>query len=286
MGPLCGVFDQRAAELLVHHADTLGFDAISVGGIISWLMECLAEGDLKPEEIGIDGIPVFTAENFRVVEDSLHNGQIGMQMLNQIITDNGKINLNEGARKFARHLAWEKGKNVLDKFVYVGFARHGWIVPNQYWSPGVLSPMAIMGKYYMNYGKDFIEPRELGREDAKRMIMELMMDNMGICRFHRAWAEDIMPEIIEQLFGLKEEFLASLKLTASRINSRNASTFWESERNIDFIHSFLLKKQNEDGVDDPSLRDWLKRFSDDKYKAALDFWYDMHKGIHESLREF
>jgi len=286
MGPLCGVFDQRAAELLVHHADTLGFDAISVGGIISWLMECLAEGDLKPEEIGIDGIPVFTAENFRVVEDSLHNGQIGMQILNQIITDNGKINLNEGARKFARHLAREKGKNVLDKFVYVGFARHGWIVPNQYWSPGVLSPMAIMGKYYMNYSKDFIEPRELGREDAKRMIMELMMDNMGICRFHRAWAEDIMPEIIEQLFGIKEEFLASLKLTASRINSRNASTFWESERNIDFIHSFLLKKQNEDGVDDPSLRDWLKRFSDDKYKAALDFWYDIHKGIHESLREF
>ena len=100
MGPLCGVFDQRAAEALVHHADTLGFDAISAGGIISWLMECLAEGDLKPEEIGIDGIPVFTAENFRVVEDSLHNSQIGMQIINQIVTDDGKINLNEGARKF------------------------------------------------------------------------------------------------------------------------------------------------------------------------------------------
>ncbi|MHC4582100.1 MAG: aldehyde ferredoxin oxidoreductase C-terminal domain-containing protein, partial [Planctomycetota bacterium] len=32
MGPLCGVFDQRAAEKLTHHADMYGFDAISVGG--------------------------------------------------------------------------------------------------------------------------------------------------------------------------------------------------------------------------------------------------------------
>lgn len=286
MGPLCGVFDQRAAEMLNHQADTLGFDAISVGGILSWLMECLAEGDLKPEELGVDDIPVFKPEGFKVIEDSMHNGKIGMQMLNQMVTDNGKINLKEGARKFARHLAREKGKKILDRFVYVGFARHGWVVPNQYWSPGVLSPMAIMGKYYMNYGKEFIEPRDLGREDAHRMIKELMMDNMGICRFHRAWAEDIMPEIVEQIFGFKDEFIASLKLTASRTNSRNASTFWESERNIDFVHSFLVKKHNEDGDNNPKLLEWLKRFNDDKNKAALDFWYEIHKGIHESLREF
>jgi glyceraldehyde-3-phosphate dehydrogenase (ferredoxin) len=113
-----------------------------------------------------------------------------------------------------------------------------------------------------------------------------MMDNMGICRFHRAWAEDIMPEIVEQLFGFKEEFVESLRLTASRINSRNASIFWETERNIDFVHSFLLKKHNEDGVDNPKLIEWINRFNEDKNKAALDFWYDIHKGIHESLREF
>jgi glyceraldehyde-3-phosphate dehydrogenase (ferredoxin) len=32
MGPLCGIFDQRAAERLNHQADMYGFDAISVGG--------------------------------------------------------------------------------------------------------------------------------------------------------------------------------------------------------------------------------------------------------------
>ena len=44
MGPLCGIFDQRAAEQLNHHADRLGFDAISVGGTLAWLLDCLDDG--------------------------------------------------------------------------------------------------------------------------------------------------------------------------------------------------------------------------------------------------
>jgi len=286
MGPLCGIFDQRAAELVNHHADTLGFDAISVGGILSWLLECIDEGLIKPEELGVTDFPVFEPKDFNVVDDSMHNAQICIQLLDQMVKENGKIDLSKGARKYARHLARVKGKEVLDKFVYAAFARQGWIVPNQYWSPGVLSPMAIMGKYYMNYGKDFIPPRELGREDARRLIKELQMDNLGICRFHRAWAEDIMPEIIDSLFGIKNEFLKSLSLTASRITSRNASVFWESERNIDFVHSFLLKKKNEDSVNNQELDFWLSRFDKNKNEAALDFWYEIHKGIHETLREF
>ena len=286
MGPLCGVFDQRAAELLNHHADTLGFDAISVGGILSWLMECLADGLILPEDIGVTRKPFFKPEGFKVVEDSMHNAQLGVAMLDQMAKENGAISLVQGARKFARQLARKKGQGILDRFVYTAFARQGWIVPNQYWSPGVMSPMAIMGKYYMNYGKEFIPPRELGRENARRMIKELMMDNTGVCRFHRAWAEDIMPDIIDSLFGHKDEFLKSLKLTASRINSRNASIFWESERSIDFIYTFLKKKRNEDGDTSTELNQWIERFNQDKKQAALDFWYEIHKGIHETLREF
>jgi glyceraldehyde-3-phosphate dehydrogenase (ferredoxin) len=137
----------------------------------------------------------------------------------------------------------------------------------------------------MDYGKDFIPPRELGRKNAHRMIQELMLDNTGICRFHRAWAEDIMPEIIDKLFGYKKEFLDSLHQTAIRINSRNASIFWETERNIDFVHRFLIKKQEEDGETNPELDNWLIRFNEDKEKTAFDFWYEIHKGIHETLRE-
>ncbi len=286
MGPLCGIFDQRAAELLNHHADMLGFDAISVGGVLSWLMECLHTNLLTPQELGVDSKPIFEPVGFKVVEDSMHNAKIGIALLNQMVSEEGKINLSEGARKYGRHLARSKGKAVLDPFVYIAFARRGWIIPNQYWSPGAMSPMAVMGKYYMNYGKDFIPPRELGRENAKRMLKELVMDNMGICRFHRVWAEEMIPDIIESLYGLKEKYLESIKLTASRMNSRNASVLWESERSIDFVYSFLKKKKEEDGVKDANLDEWLARFAQNKKEAALQFWYEIHKGIQESLSEF
>lgn len=286
MGPLCGIFDQRAAEKVNHHADMLGFDAISVGGVLSWLMDCVADGLIKPEELGLNEAPIFSPNGFRVVEDSLHNANIAIALLDQMVNPNGAFHLREGARKFARHLARRKGTAVLDKFIYVGFARSGWMVPNQYWTPGVLSPMAIMGKYYMYYGKDFVPPRQLGRENAKRMLNELVMDNLGMCRFHRAWAEDILPEVIEKLYGMKDRFSRSLLLTASRINSRNASIFWESERNIDFVYTFLKKKKVVDGVSNPELDRWISLFEKDKRAAALDFWYDIHKGIHESLLEF
>ena len=160
----------------------------------------------------------------------------------------GILDLQEGARKFARRLARDKGKPVLDPFVYVPFARKGWMVPNQYWTPGVLSPMPIMGKYYMYYGNDFVPPRTLGRMNAERFREELILDNLGMCRFHRQWAEEMLPEIVGTLFGKKDEFLQTLHVTASRINSRNASMFWESARNADYVHTFLLRHRDVEGT--------------------------------------
>ncbi len=285
MGPLCGIFDQRAAELVNMKADSLGFDAISVGGVLSWLMECLHENLISPEDIGVKDKPVFTPDNFRLVEDSMHNANIAMAMLDEIAKPDSKINLMEGARKYGRNLARNNNKKILDLFIYNAYARHGWIVPNQYWTPGVLSPMSIMGKYYMNYGKEFIEPRELGRENARRMIKELMIDNLGICRFHRAWAEDLIPDIIEKLFGNKEGFLKSIELTASRIHSRNASIFWEAERNADYVQTFIEKRLRQ-GDTSEVTKLWSNKFKNNKKEAALEFWYEIHKGAHEVLREF
>jgi glyceraldehyde-3-phosphate dehydrogenase (ferredoxin) len=285
MGPLSGIFDQRAAEKLNHHSDMYGFDAISAGGVISWLMECLHEGSLTPKELGVEHVPVFSPKGFNVTSDSEHNAEIGMALLDAIVEKRNIINLEEGARKFAFRLSKEKGKKIIDSFVYTAYARKGWMVPNQYWTPGVLSPMPIMGKYYMYYGKDFLPPRELGRKNADRFQKELISDNSGMCRFHRGWAEGMIPEIIESLFGLKENFLKKISVTASRINSRNSSVFWESERNIDFIHTFLKRKQTVEGNNDAELVKWITAFETDKQEAALNFWYEIHKGIHESLKE-
>jgi len=284
MGPLSGIFDQRAAEKLNHHADMLGFDAISIGGFISWLMECMWEKLIDPAELGVDKMPVFSPDNFNIVNDSMHNADIGIQILDSIIE--GRIDLTQGARKFARHLARKKGKGVHDLFVYVAFARNGWVVPNQYWTPGTLSPMSIMGKYYMYYGMDFIPPRELGKRDADRLKKELISDNLGMCRFHRGWSEEMLPEIMESLYGMGEKFIESLSYTASRINSRNSSVFWESGRDIDFIYYFLKRKNVVEGNNDETLLYWIEYFERNKGEAALSFWYEIHKGIQESLREF
>ena len=114
----------------------------------------------------------------------------------------------------------------------------------------------------------------------------LIFDNLGICRFHRAWAEDLMPDIVEKIFGCKDAFLRSVNLTASRITSRNVSVFWESERNIDLVFTFLKNKKEVDGVKHDALNYWVEFFERDKQAAAYEFWYEMHKGIHEMLREF
>jgi glyceraldehyde-3-phosphate dehydrogenase (ferredoxin) len=286
LGPLSGIFDQRAAEKLNHHADMYGFDAISVGGVISWLMECLSDNLLTPEELGVKDKPVFTPQGFSLETDSMHNADLGVALLDSMIEQRGILNLQEGARKFGRQLSRDKGKAVLDPFVYTAYARKGWMVPNQYWTPGALSPMAIMGKYYMHYGNDFYPPRELGRQNAQRLRGELLLDNIGICRFHRQWAEEMIPEIIESLYGLQDRFLQNNAITASRINSRNSSIFWESERNIDIVYTFLKRKQVVEDNADPELVKWIEYFEKDKQEAAISFWYEVHKGIQGSLREF
>jgi glyceraldehyde-3-phosphate dehydrogenase (ferredoxin) len=286
MGPLCGVFDQRAAERLNHHADSYGFDAISVGGVLAWLMECLDRRLLEPAELGVTERPVFDPAAFAVETDSMHNAELGIALLDGIIEKRGFLDLGEGARKVGRRLAREKGKEVLDPFVHVGFARKGWMVPNQYWTPGALSPMPIMGKYYMYYGNDFTPPRTLGRINAERFRAELILDNLGLCRFHRQWGEEMLPEIMDSLYGKKEEYLARIAITASRINSRNSSIFWESDRNADFILTFLQRQHDVENNRRPEVLQWLDDFGKDKQEAAYNFWYEIHKGAHESLREF
>jgi glyceraldehyde-3-phosphate dehydrogenase (ferredoxin) len=90
-----------------------------------------------------------------------HNADIGEQLLDAIIHRRGLLDLRDGARRLARLWSRDRGSAIQDSFVFTSFARRGWMVPNQYWTPGILSPMAIMGKYYQYYGNDFLPPRIL-----------------------------------------------------------------------------------------------------------------------------
>ena len=146
--------------------------------------------------------------------------------------------------------------------------------------------MASIGKYFMHYGEEFYPPRELGRQDADRFKKELILDNMGTCRFHRKWAEEMIPEVMGSLFGLQDEYIQKISRAAARINSRNSSVFWESERNIDFVYRFLVRKRDTDGDKNPELEKWITEFEKDKHEAALEFLYEIHKGIQETLKDY
>jgi glyceraldehyde-3-phosphate dehydrogenase (ferredoxin) len=96
----------------------------------------------------------------------------------------------------------------------------------------------------------------------------------------------MLPEIVQSLWSLGDRFVQNIRITASRINSRNASVYWESQRNIDLVHTFLKRRHDVEGDNEAELVHWLDRFERSREEAALDFWFEILKGVHESLREF
>jgi glyceraldehyde-3-phosphate dehydrogenase (ferredoxin) len=104
--------------------------------------------------------------------------------------------------------------------------------------------------------------------------------------FSKAGFSLVVRQAWRALYGCKEEFLRSCDVLASRINSRNTPIFWESERNIDYLHTFLKRKKEVGIEQDPRLGEWLEKFDRDKVEAAREFWYQTLMGIDESLREF
>ena len=53
---------------------------------------------------------------------------------------------------------------------YYANGESGYMAPNQYWVPGMFSPMPLMGKYFVAYGGEFLPPYELGLKNVERMI--------------------------------------------------------------------------------------------------------------------
>jgi len=278
LGPNAGIFDQRAAEKINHHVDAMGFDAIQIGSYVSWLMELLVKGIIKPEDYKLTKTPKWDWKEFDVVKDSMHNADLGIEIIDLILKDDF---FQHGIRKAAKDLE-AKGIKCINLAVFNSYKDNGCMIPNQYWTPGMFSPMPIMGKYFEYYGCELLRPLELGKRNAERMVMELYSDNTGICRFHRKWVEKLVPKLINELWGEDIDYHAHCKKLATRINQENESVFWESERVIDIIHGYLKKRQSET-PDDEGLNEWVGKFDADKWGAAKEYWTNVLKGINEIL---
>jgi len=290
LGPQVGVFDQRAAEPLNDYVDAMGFDSIQTGGTVAWIMELVHEGLIDPVEFGLppaEKLHFKWAEDtshFDIVADSLANSRYGMEVVKAILFSPKAEVFRHSIRTAAKEIDKRYGIRSIDRAVFIPHGEQGCMVPNQYWVPGMLSPMPVMGKYFVYYGVDFLSPGMLGHKNVERMTYEFFNDNSGICRFHRKWAEVITDEILQAHYGLKVDYKAHQFLLAREIYEREApkAVYWESERVIDLVMGFL-EQWEADGLRTPELVDWLKRFREDKHTAAQAYWTELRDGIQNAF---
>lgn len=288
LGPLCGVFDQRAAERLNKFVDSMGLDSIQTGGTVAWIMELLAEGLLDPAEFGLPAEAPRWRGAFQpgqgFLAESERNADYAIAIVRMILfSPQGEV-FRRGMRAAAKALDARYGIDSLGRAVFTAHGAEGCMAPNQYWTPGMFAPMPMMGKYFSYYENKFLPPRKLGRKNAERFVYELYSENSGACRFHRKWVEDIIDEITLSHFDLHFDFWGSNFQLARAIHAQGspAGVFWESERVVDLIHGFL-EKWERDGLKEAELLEWLARFRADKWAAARDFWTAMYEGMAEAF---
>lgn len=266
LGPLIGIFDQRAAERVNEYADAMGFDAIQLGGMLGWLFEAVAQGDFDPADLGLPPAAElrfrgFTADPaaFDVVADSAANADYALRAIDAILWDERASPLREGIRVAAQALnARYPATRPGDRAVYLAHGERGGLVPNQYFVPGMFSPMPLMGKYYVFYGHDLLSPESLGQWNVARMAGELLSDNAGLCRFHRAWGEPMAAQLLTQHRELPDDYPERIVRLTQEIFAAEepASRFWETPRLIDlFAHYWRWQREN--GVDLAPVADFF-----------------------------
>jgi glyceraldehyde-3-phosphate dehydrogenase (ferredoxin) len=113
--------------------------------------------------------------SFDVVADSRRNADYAIQVAAMILFDEAGAPFRQGIRAAARLLderypQARGGQPLSARAVYTAHGEQGSMTPNQYWVPGMFSPMPMMGKYFVYYGVDYLPPSLLGRRCVERMV--------------------------------------------------------------------------------------------------------------------
>jgi glyceraldehyde-3-phosphate dehydrogenase (ferredoxin) len=276
LGPQLGIAHPPAMDRLIRHCESLGLDTNAASGILGWLMERLSGGLEDPLELGLRSRPRWSARDFDPVSDSVHNAEIAQTLASGLLFAPWGAPLRQGLRVASRATPAASSSMA----VYIANGESGEIVPNPSWASGFYAPMPISGEFFSYYGLDFLPPRVLGRKSAQRMIAELMLQNFGVCRFHRGWAEALFPELVNQRHGMTIDWVAHHRGLARRIYRRRKVRFWETERVVDIIASYLKIYQYETAPD-AELDRWVRRFRENKASAARAFWSEINAGLEE-----
>lgn len=289
LGPFIGIFDIHEAQRVVELSDAYGFDAIELGHVIGFVFEAVFRGLLRPDEAGLGAVPQFDPASFKIGDSKL-NADLAVSIVEQLAFGaNSLLRLigERGLREAARILDVLHAERVSsrrmkfsDLLVYASFGEGGHITPNYYWTPGLVAPLPVLGKYWTVYSGMFAEPEEFAAKSIERAIYEALVEDMAMCRFHRGWAEKAIPVILEKFYGIERPFEKYKKVYAQIYEYQKLAgampTFWDSERIIDFMATAAREYGNEK---------WAASFSIDKLKAAYEWWRRFHSKVEEFAKE-
>ncbi|MFP3237580.1 MAG: aldehyde ferredoxin oxidoreductase N-terminal domain-containing protein [Caldivirga sp.] len=276
-GPFIGNYIFEEAVKLVDLIDQYGFDAIEMGHVVAWIFDSIENRLLKPEEVGLSDEPVFDPLEFNPEKDSPKNAKLAGELINNlinkstqvlsIIADNGIRVAAKRLNEMFRDRVNATGKSFNDLVVYVAYGESGYITPNFYWTPGMVAPMYVLGRYWTNYANTFMKPEDYAKSALERAINEALIDDAGICRFHRGWAEPMLDKMYGEFTGMKPNRDIYRQIAEYSIKANAQPVLWESRRAADVVSTLARevgsKEWRFEGWND--YVEWWNR-----YKAALD----------------
>lgn len=298
LGFLIGVLRFEDAKELVELVDMLGFDAIEIGHIVAWLFDLMHRGLLQPEEVGVDNRPYFDPLTYDPEKHSPVNKEIARKIIMGLVEgDNEILRLisEKGVRVAAKELDKKYafrvkmyGLRFEDVAIYAAFGDQGYMSPNYYWSPGMVAPLYVLGRYWTSYSPTFSDPEEFAESAARRAVMELAIDNAGICRFHRHWAEKLLPHLYRELLGVEVDVVRRSAETYKRFveyqeKAGAVPAFWESRKTIELVATIAAEVGRVDWsekmlVNLKAAREWWERFK----KKLIEVIDAISVGAHSS----
>ncbi len=276
LGPFSGVLVFEEARRLVELADAAGVDAIEAGYWVAWVLESVARGLVEPREACLDEAPCWDPILFveKPRECSARNARLAEKILRSILWEGGRgcPLLEAIASRGLRAAALERGE-ARDLVVYAAFGDRGYMTPNLYWTPGLVAPVYVTGKYWTDYHPTFMEPEEYARSAYNRILNEYSVDNAGLCRFHRGWFEKIASALYREVLGVDADVRGNAREGYRRIAMLSRRwgyepVPWETARTRDLVATIAAEtgygEWAEKMVKEPGAPlEWWKRFKEE-----------------------
>ncbi|WP_028840816.1 aldehyde ferredoxin oxidoreductase N-terminal domain-containing protein [Thermodesulfobacterium hveragerdense] len=276
IGPLIGVFNLDLASKIVDLIDQKGLDAIEAGHVVMFLLEAIQKELLTCEEVGVSEPPCL--DPFKLNPKAWEvNGKLAFEIIEGLVSKKNKILsliAEKGLRQAITYLEnlyedriTSVGLSFRDLALYQPYGEDGYMTPNFYWTKGFLIPIFITGKYWTDYCLAFTSPEEFAKQVYQRAIKEIGLSNAAFCRFHRGWAENLIPSLYQQL-GISE-YEEKMKEVYRNIGIYNLKAKalpqpLESEKATDIFCTL---------AEELSLSKWYTKFTKNKKRAYLE-WFE------------